>query len=66
MKFKGDIILTDPMYLIRKDSGSDWDTVLSEGYDHAALHLLGIKKNLSAEAGEDGVLEVRNIRTLSA
>ena len=60
MKCKGDILLTDPMYLIRKDSENDWDTVLSEGYDHAALHLLGIRTYLSVEAGEDGSLEVQN------
>ena len=60
MKCKGDIILTDPMYLIRKGSPNDWKTALSEGYDHAALHLLGIGTYLSAEAGEDGRLEVRN------
>ena len=60
MKFKGDIILTDPLYIIRKDSPGDCQKILSEGYDHAALQLLGINTYLSAESGEDGRLEVQN------
>ncbi len=55
MKFQGDLILTDPMYLIRKESGNDWNLLLSEGYDHAALHLLGIKHGLSFDAGDAAV-----------
>ncbi len=51
MKFHGDLILTDPVYLVKSDA--DWQLLLSEGYDHAALHLLGIGISLSAEAGED-------------
>jgi len=53
MPFAGDLIITDPMYLVKKDSLGDWDLLLSEGYDHAALHLLGITHALSIEAGED-------------
>ncbi|MBQ9716513.1 MAG: hypothetical protein IJV76_00825 [Clostridia bacterium] len=60
MKFQGDLLLTDPMYIIKKDSGYDWNLLLSEGYDHAALHLLGIRNYLSAEFGEDTVRNVVN------
>lgn len=53
MKFKGDLLLTDPLYIIKHDSKNDWDLLLSEGYDHAALHLLGITEYLSDEFCED-------------
>ena len=60
MKFQGDLLLTDPMYIIRKESGDDWNLLLAEGCDHAALHLLGIKQGLSFEAGDDAVRIVIN------
>ena len=31
MKFKGDLLLTDPLYIIKHDSKNDWDLLLSEG-----------------------------------
>jgi hypothetical protein len=51
MNFYGDLLLTDPAYIANSDA--DWKSLLSEGYDHAALHLLGIGISLSAEAGSD-------------
>ena len=60
MKFQGDLLLTDPMYIVKKDSGDDWNLLLSEGYDHAALYLLGIQNYLSAEFGEDTIRNVIN------
>jgi hypothetical protein len=51
MNFYGDLLLTDPAYIVISDA--DWKLLLSEGYDHAALHLLGIGISLSAEAGSD-------------
>ena len=51
MKFYADLLFTDPSYLVKSDA--DWQLLLSEGYDHAALHLLGIENSLSAEAGEN-------------
>ena len=56
MKFHGDLLFTDPAYLVKSDA--DWQLLLSEGYDRAALHLLGIGNSLSAEAGEDTVRTV--------
>lgn len=53
MKFSGDLLMTDPAYLVASEA--DWQLVLSEGYDRAALHLLGICDFLSAEAGDDTV-----------
>lgn len=58
MKFHGDLLLTDPAYFAKSDA--DWQLLLSEGYDKAALHLLGIRNYLSAEAGEDTVRIVRD------
>ena len=57
MKFYGDLLLTDPAYIVKSDA--DWQLLLSEGYDRAALHLLGIRDSLSFEAGEDGRRIVR-------
>jgi hypothetical protein len=54
MKFQGDLLLTDPMYLIPKHKESDWELVLSEGAEKAALYLLGITDYLSFAVGEDG------------
>jgi hypothetical protein len=51
MNFYGALLLTDPAYIVNSDA--DWKILLSEGYDHAALHLLGIGSSLSAEAGSD-------------
>lgn len=51
MNFYGALLLTDPVYIVNSDA--DWKILLSEGYDHAALHLLGIGISLSAEAGSD-------------
>lgn len=51
MFFCGNFILTDPAYLVK--SNADWQILLSEGYDRAALHRLGIGNSLSAEAGSD-------------
>lgn len=51
MNFYGDLLFTDPAYIV--NSVADWKILLSEGYDHAALHLLGIGISLSAEAGSD-------------
>ena len=49
--FGGNLILTDPAYLVK--SNADWHLILSEGYDHAALHLLGIENSISIEACVD-------------
>ncbi len=51
MRFSGDLLLTDPAYLVK--SAADWQLALSEGYDRAALHLLGIRDYLTVGAGED-------------
>jgi len=56
MKFCGTLLLTDPAYLVK--SADDWQLLLSEGYECAALHLLGIRNFLSAEAGMDSVRTV--------
>ena len=41
MKFKGDIVITDPCYIIEDDNDSDWDKCMyggrMEGY-----HLWGL------------------------
>lgn len=55
MKFKGDLLLTDPVYIIRKERGEDWGRLLSDGFDHAAMHYLGITDYVSGEIGEDSV-----------
>lgn len=53
MKFKGNLLLTDPVYIIKKGCENDWKLLLSDGYDHAALHYLGITKYVLGEIGED-------------
>lgn len=61
IKFQGDILLTDPVYIIKKGCGNDWKLLLSEGYDHAALHYLGITRYVSGEIGEGSVRDVIDI-----
>ena len=51
MNFYGDLLFTDPACFVTSDA--DWKILLSEGYDHAALHLLGLAISLSAEARSD-------------
>lgn len=58
MKFCGNILLTDPVYIIKNNSDDDWKRLLSEGSDHAALYLLGITNYLSGEIGEDSARDV--------
>ncbi len=53
MKFKGNLLLTDPVYIIKKGCENDWKLLLSDGYDYAVLHYLGITKNVLGEIGED-------------
>lgn len=47
MKFKGDIIITDPCYIIRKDSENDWN--LCEYGDN--MERLGIHDYLCEDTG---------------
>ena len=51
MFFYGDLLLTDPAYIVNSDA--DWLLLLSDGFERAALHWLGIGNSLSAEAGAD-------------
>lgn len=53
MKFKGNLLLTDPVYIVKKWCESDWKLLLSDGYDYAVLHYLGITKYVLGEIGED-------------